>query len=108
MRKYKVYVRLNREVFEIWENNKVIYRYEQDLGYALCNFINIDIDKLWSNVDKMDLLKYSQVFLITPQKSEYQYISDVYDATTRFISQGGKSVDCDLERAIHKIGRAHV
>ena len=101
MRKYKVYVRLNKEVFEIWENNKVIYRYEQDLGYALCDFINIDINKLWPEIDnEKNLLDCSQVFLFTPCKAEFEYIKNLYDVIKGFISENNKSVNYTFKRQL--------
>ena len=96
MKSYKVYVKTDAEtsteVFEVSEDNKVVYRCEQLLGYALCDFISIDINDLLSNTDNEDLLRYSQVFLMTPQKSEYQYIKNIYDVIKGFIFQNIKFI----------------
>lgn len=104
MKSYKVYVKTDAEtsteVFEVSEDNKVVYRCEQLLGYALCDLISIDINNLLSNTDNEDLLRYSQVFLMTPQKSEYQYIKNIYDVIKGFIFQNSKSINFDFKRRL--------
>lgn len=101
MRKYKVYVRLNKEVFEISEDDEVVYRYEQDSGYALCDFINIDINKLWPEIDnEKNLLDCSQVFLFAPCKAEFEYIKNLYDVIKGFISESNKSVNYTFKRQL--------